>query len=257
MAAVRRGRSSRLWAGALMCLLRGNLWAQTPEQQLEWALSAYQNGGCPEAAAQLSELLYPLKLTSREDIRVARLHLGLCSFVLGDEDEAEREFRQVLLEAPELSLDPVLTPPALLDFFEQVRQRVLQEQAPPPATLTPSARARSFFLDVAPLGLAQFDQGHDLKGSLLFTGEFVLTFSTAATYAWLVQNEGIPPTEDAYQLREQVRTANHLFFVATTAVFSFGLVDGLYHGERLRWLGPRLTPGTSSAELGMTATWSW
>lgn len=240
----------------LLCLPSPEVWAQTPEQQLDWALSAYQNGGCPEAAAQLSELLYPLKLSSREDIRVARIHLGVCAYVLGDKEEAEREFRKVLMETPDLNLDPVQTPAALLEFFETVRVQVVAEQGPAPVALTPSERARSFLLDVAPLGLAQFDQGHDLKGSLLFTGEFVLTFSTAATYAWLIQNEGIPADEDSYQLRQQVRTANHLFFVGTAAVFGFGLVDGLYHGDRLKW-SPRISSGSDTAELGLTAAWTW
>lgn len=243
---------------------------QAQDPGLAQAIEVYRNGGYPEAAARLNELLYPLKLRTRGDILQARVYLGLSYYILGREAEAAAEFQRVLDLDPDYTLDPLYVPPDIIALFEELRvahdkSRPTPPTVPvqPPEILPTPSEVRSLVLDMAPLGIAQFRAGRPVHGGLLLSGEVLLGAFATGSWLWLSQRAedleaaGIPetPAEEAQLLEAQsaflwVRRANNAAFVANSALILYGFGDALYRVSRpARRVS--LSPGPPGAELGL------
>jgi hypothetical protein len=130
--------------------------------------------------------------------------LGISEWHLGDLAQARSAFVSLLSVDPDHKLDPFLVPPAIVEFFEDVRReheptlgplrdrrRLLQEQErlaeearrklfaeerarSGPATKVIRVQERSYILNWMPLGAGQFQNGHRAKGTALAAAELVL-----------------------------------------------------------------------------------
>lgn len=90
-------------------------------RKLDAAIRAYEHGGYLSAAEQLNAILYPLKLSNKQDIVLAKAWLGMSLYILGRRLEAEQEFRGVFRLQPGWKPDPLKVPPELVAFIERLR----------------------------------------------------------------------------------------------------------------------------------------
>ncbi len=127
--------------------------------------------------------------------------LGISEYHLGDLAQARAAFVNLLSHDPDYALDPFLVPPAIVEFFDQVkreheaalaplreRKRALQEraaagrrgqaQAPGRGGRSAPARPRGwsgceehhYFFNWLPLGAGQFQNGDRAKGTAIAAG---------------------------------------------------------------------------------------
>ncbi len=195
----------------------------TPRQRLDQAIIAYRNGGYREAAAELSRLLYPLKLTDREQIVQAKVYLGLSYYVLGRAEEAADEFRAVFKIHPKYGPDPLNIPPEIIRFIENLRPPPLE---PPRTTavpglgeqvLLPDLRSPRFSaLNLMPLGIPQFRHGDFGRGTALAATELSLLALNVSSYWYLWY------WENTKQASEELRPC--LFTARAVNISSFSLL---------------------------------
>ena len=255
-----------LWV--IASLATGVAKAQAPQSpELAEAIAAYRNGGYSEAAARLNELLYPLKLRSRDDILDARITLALCYYILDRPLEAKAEFLRALDQDPDLSLDPLYTPPEILAFFAEIKANHERTRQTPSTVPSPPAEARpskderqSLALDLAPFGIAQLRAGRPAHGALLLSGEVLLTGTATGTWLWLVNKQDEVDGGDGYLDTDQealvftwVKRTNHAAFAGSALLFTYGLGDALWH-VRSRDARVSFTPAVPGAELGVGVT---
>ncbi len=207
-----------------------------PRAQLETAIDTYEHGGYLEAAAQLNKLLYPLKLSSHEDIVRAKVYLGLCYYILDKKEEAEQEFRGVFKLDPNYRPDPLFVPPEVIAFIERFR---------PPPPLPPrrtdvlglgetldapgGAPFRFQARNMLPFGIPQFGHGDMGKGLALLAGEVSLLALNVGSYAYLkVYNDpgGVPAERYPYLLVAKATNITTLSLLAISVIYGMG--DALY-----------------------------
>lgn len=249
-------RAFSIWSLALV------LAAQTGavEMQLKSAIEDFEFGDHAAAAKKLSDLLNPLRLSSAEDVIVARQYLGACHYLLDERARAEAEFAKILALDPEHKLDPEVFSPALVQFFEDVRARTglgLRKQPPPkeekkdppkidvpPAVVAPPApepEKPPLALAFVPFGVGQFNNDHPVRGAIFGSVEVGLFATAIATFAMF---SSIPHSEDAqgrlqYDNQEDADRASSLQAVylgtlyAGLGVLAIGIAEALisYPGD--------------------------
>ena len=163
------------------------------------AKNLYDYGDYATAIPLLEELVLPGRLQDSTDVMAAHRMLGVAYHQTGRKAEAAREFKSLLYMDPEATLDPFLTPPDVVEFFESVkgdvyarmpdlRERRARERArqqpttTEPAPGTPGAQAANDAAEpppvvvrrvrvipwpvlFVPLGIPQFLMGHWLRGA--------------------------------------------------------------------------------------------
>jgi len=170
---------------------------------LEGAIEDFEFGEHAAAEKKLFALLNPIKLTSAEDVILARQYLGACYFLLDQRPKSESEFAKILVLDADHKLDPEVFSPALVQFFEDVRSRTgvgLKKQPPPPpdvkdplttvpvrdpvvaAPATPSSGKPPFALAFVPFGIGQFSNHHPVRGTLFAVGEVGLFTAAIISY---------------------------------------------------------------------------
>jgi hypothetical protein len=169
----------------------------SPEAVFKSAIEDFEFGEHEQSAEKLKSILEPPKLSSREDLIVARQYLGACHFLLGDRTRAKAQFSMLLALDPRHKLDPEVFSPALVDFFEGVRneaglrdpERVEdpppQKKDPPEVKLeTPPKLVKKdappAALALIPFGVGQFSNRHPVRGTVFAVAEVGL-FATALT----------------------------------------------------------------------------
>lgn len=173
--------------------------------QLKSAIEDFEFGEHGVAEKKLYALLNPIQLTSAEDVILARQYLGACYFLLDQRPRAEAEFAKILVLDADHKLDPEVFSPALVQFFEDVRQRTgvtLRKDAPPPSAtpspspspssdgaVTPPVEVRTDVVHKPPLGLAfvplgvgQFNNRQPVKGTLFAVSEVGLITTALVTF---------------------------------------------------------------------------
>jgi hypothetical protein len=169
--------------------------------QLKGAIEDFEFGEHAAAEKKLFPLLNPIQLASAEDVILARQYLGACYFLLDQRPKAEAEFAKILVLDAEHKLDPEVFSPALVQFFEDVRQRTgvtlrRADPSPPPSpspSPSPSATAPPLVLTVppprpplglafVPFGVGQFNNHQPVKGALFAVSEVGLIATAITTF---------------------------------------------------------------------------
>lgn len=251
-----------------------------PDDDLEQARSAYQFGEYKKAIQILLPTLYPTpSLRTAADQIDARRLLGLAFLFERNESSAEREFFALLRLDPAFELDPLLDPPPFVDFFNRVRakyQEVIRadeqrrreedeirrlaevkraEEAAAREARRKDAETRVWVLDaprrsrwlaLVPMGVGQFQNGHNARGYAFLWSELALgaaSVSLALTVRMRYPH-GTFPNADA----EERDTADTLVSaqVITGALFLavavYGAIDALYHFDEVPRPKPRKVP---------------
>lgn len=232
----------------------------TPTQQLAEAVSAYEHGGYLEAAALLSRILYPLKLTEPADIVKARVYLGLCYYVLGQKEDAEQEFRGVFKIDPTYKPDPFYIPEEIISFMEALR---------PPPPMPPKRldidglgerieeAPTSFRLAVAPanllpLGIPQLRNGERGRGVALLVTQTLLLGVNVTSYILLERyNDPMGNSEALHSYLVGAKAINVASFSLLTLTVMYGVGDALVRypagNEPDSRLSPRVPHGSTFA----------
>lgn len=239
--------------------------ADSPEAIFKSAIEDFEFGEHEESAVKLKSILEPPKLSSKEDLIVARQYLGACHFLLGDRTKAKSQFSLLLALDPRHKLDPEVFSPALVDFFEGVRNEAglgdpERGEAPrePREKKDPSAEsvkleappklakkeAPPAALALIPFGVGQFSNRHHVRGAIFATAEVGL-FATALTTFLMLDglklDNAACPASGLCVAPEDTGRANTLQTVALATFWSgvgvaaIGVVEALisYPGDAL------------------------
>jgi tetratricopeptide (TPR) repeat protein len=235
--------------------------------QFAIAKNAFEAGEYEVAVTRFEELL---SAEPKNPALVLETHklLGVSYLFVGNRHEAEANFLKLLTLSPEYSLDPMVFPIDVVDFFTEIKQknderlaefaraRAAEEAARRKAEEEARRKeleklARTFYLErsreeksllvaLMPLGAGQFQNGEKLKGALFLGGELLLGATAVTTY---FLHEGLRPRSkepftstsdrEAYErLEAGYRITNHASLVALAVVATVGIIDSLYNFER-------------------------
>jgi hypothetical protein len=172
------------------------------EAELARARNLFAYGDYRAAEEVLSELVLPGRLVKEPDLVDAHRMLGICFFQLDNRGEARREFMALLYLAPDTRLDPFLTPPAVVEFFDAIRneiadkleavrakrerERGMQKPRPMVTVVERTAHRHSWFGVLMPLGYPQFERGAWIWGSLFATAQAAGALAAIACF-WASQ----------------------------------------------------------------------
>ncbi len=170
------------------------------DAELRRAGNEYAYGNYEEAILQLQNLLYPMRLTSEQQVLEARELLGLCYYLTNRFEQVSAEFAKVLYLNPDHKLDPFSIPPPVIEAFENVRRQLepqlneirkqkfdpkitQPEPSPQPA---PPVRIeiveRSEFSTFLPFGVGQFQNNDQALGIFFAATEATLLALNIAAY---------------------------------------------------------------------------
>jgi hypothetical protein len=196
------------------------LWAASPRpaDEFERGKTAFSRAEYGRAIDLLRPLLYPeVRLESEGEVVQAHRMLGVAHLFEDQPDDARREFRKLLELRPDYRFDPLLDPPRVVDFFNDVlrqeeqeisaivaRRRLREaEQAARRQREADRLRAQqalvvrierhSFAVNFIPFGAGQFQNGQRRKGWLFFGAEAVLGTVSVAAFATNFALYGIAP----------------------------------------------------------------
>lgn len=225
-------------------------------EPLQNAVNRYEYGSYAEAVESLNTLLYPITSLDQYETETAHAYLGVCYFLTEQPGLARTEFITLLKLNPDYRLDPVIFPPKIVDFFNEVRDEVFPEQAdngrkgvfanifqPPKKTL-----ALAFF----PFGAGQFQNRETSKGVIFLTTELLLGFTSGYYY---FERKGLEKTDGGSTATfgsgeyenpaeaEQMQRIQMITGIAFWSVLVWGIADAVYYydGE---------VEGTQNIEVG-------
>lgn len=209
-----------------------------PMDDFTRAMNYYEHGDFEKAAGILEGLLHPLRLSDEEEIVKAYKLSGVCRFILKQEDEAGRDFRELLKIRPEASLDPLFFPPEIIEFFERVKQQYTKEITPEapkkeeivilPETDIDIRSTPHPLLHTLPFGGGQFMNNRNKKGYLLLVGEALLLSTNISAYYYRksLENSGT---------YDNPSRANHIQNIQLTSgylcigLMIYGIIDGIWY----------------------------
>ncbi len=233
------------------------------------AKNAFDAGDYKEAVKRFETLLKDGLQNSTLVVETLKF-LGISQLFIGNRNEAEEQFSKLLTKAPDYTLDPLLYPIEVVDFFTEIKQRNqkrLDELAKAKALEEAQKKAaeeakkkieyekmkrnvyiekettkRSLLVAVLPFGAGQFQNHHRIKAWLLFSTELLLCTSATVFYflhSSLRTADRIAPNEmNMYIAREKAfRLVNHVSLIALGAAAVAGIVDALYFfkKETVEW----------------------
>ncbi len=178
--------------------------ANTPaqvEDLLRRAKNEYAYGNYDQAAEQLKGLLYPMRLTTDEQVIEARKLLGLSHYLRGDKEEAQEEFGKLLYLSPDYELDPYSIAPPVIELFESVRKKLQpsldairqrkSDEKLGEATALGMRRVientvveRSDIATLLPFGAGQFQNGDVGWGVAFAVSELALLTANIGAFLW-------------------------------------------------------------------------
>jgi len=195
-------------AGAVLLLLPQAALAQARpgaiHPDLRRANARFEFGAWAESAGIVRQFLSAHPKPAEQDAILAYRILGIAEWNLGDKRQSRAAFVALLSEEPDYKLDPFLVPPAIVEFFEEVRReheptlgplreekRALKEQERAaeearrrllaeerarsgPPTKVIRVQERIYALNWVPFGAGQFQNGDRAKGTAIAAGELVL-----------------------------------------------------------------------------------
>lgn len=242
---------------AIACLFPFSVYSQTEPGNaskaiLKQAKIAFEKRKCAQLIPLLNEKKFTEELQDESQF-VDRYHmLGVCYFQLGDIKNAERELNELLFIDPNFELDPFITPPPLLDLFNQLKSSIkakslelelAKEQAIeklPAATSKISYKKSSILPAFLPFGLGQFENGESTKGAIIAAAQVSALSTNIGFYWWKRSLNG---TQGTTSTLEQYNFAQTLQFVALgafLAAYIYSVTDAVLNRE------PEANPPASS-----------
>jgi hypothetical protein len=176
--------------------------AAAPGEEFARGRTAFFRAEYGRAIEILRPLLYPeLRLETEDEAVQAHRMLAVAYLFENQPDEARREFRKLLELRPDYRLDPLLDPPRVVDFFNEV----VKEQAGDVAAVEARRRRReadraarrqedgapvirrvekrSLVVALLPFGAGQFQNGERRKGWAFFAAESALAATSLGAFA--------------------------------------------------------------------------
>lgn len=191
-------------------LLAVLLVATEPGQDLERGRTAFFRAEYQRAIEILRPLLYPeLRLESENQVLQAHRMLGVAYLFENQQDQARREFRKLLELRPEYRFDPLLDPPRVVDFFNDVvkeqqtkldeieahrRRREAEQTAA--ARLIHRYERRSPIVSFFPFGAGQFQNGEPAKGWAFFGAQVGLAAISVGAFVTNFALHGARPVRE-------------------------------------------------------------
>ena len=245
--------------------------ARTPDEDLVAAGKAYEEGDYRGTITLLYPLLYPTTTlsTQKKAIKARRL-LGLSYLFEKDEVQAEKQFLAILAQRQGYQLDSLVDPAAAVAFFqyvkrknaellEAIRKREEQERLrrQQKAALREDAESeenphrgeylhrevtrRNLWVNLAPLGAGQFQNGHRVKGFTLLALQAGLGALSLGTY--LGARLGFPDSPvhgDDWATVQGLKYTQIISGAACLGLVAYGIIDALVYYEPVtvteRWI---------------------
>lgn len=171
--------------------------ATDASEEYQRGRTAFLRGQYQRAISTLHPLLYPeLRLESEEEVIRAHRMLGVSYLFENQPDQARVEFRKLLELSPDYRFDPLLDPPRVVDFFNEIvreqqselsdieirlRKREAEMARRSAQVIERRIERRSFALAFVPFGVGQFQNQQPAKGWLFLGIEGVLATTSVAT----------------------------------------------------------------------------
>jgi tetratricopeptide (TPR) repeat protein len=223
-----------------------------------------------ETAVERFEALMSSKPENKGLLQEIHKLLAVSYLFVGDKNSAEAHLIELLTFDPDFTLDPLVYPIDVIDFFseikarhaeriaalardrareEEIRQKEREEQRRQELEklkrnvyLQKTTERRSLVLAFVPFGAGQFQNGHRVKGALFLSAEILLSAASVTTY---IMHERLRPrSEEPFtssnqrleyeRLEAGYRISNQVIIAALGAVAAAGIIDALYFFERER-----------------------
>lgn len=215
------------------------------EQDLERARNFFSYGDYKASSEILTELVLPGRLVVARDLVEAHRMLGISLFLLDQKSEARREFMALLYLDPDSKLDPFLTPPAVVEFFNTIydgledklqevrvrkeRDQQLRRQERKVLVLERTVRVHPWGETLVPFGYPQFRRG-EMGRATIFLGSQALALATMAGSAlWaglLIEPAGSIRLQDVATYRT-LRVVNWSAGGLTLALWAAGVAEAI------------------------------
>lgn len=180
-----------------------------PSEEYQRGRTAFLRGEYQRAIATLHPLLYPeLRLESEEEVIQAHRLLGVSYLFEKQPESARKEFRNLLELDPDFRFDPILDPPRVVDFFNDVLRQQQNELGDIEARLKKREaelarrrgqvlerriERRSYALNFIPLGVGQFQNQQARKGWFFLATEGALAATSLAAFVANFSLYGVRP----------------------------------------------------------------
>jgi len=223
------------------------------EEELARARNLFSYGDYEHAAETLAELVLPGRLAKEQDLVDAHRMLGIAFYQVGKKGEARREFMALLYLAPDTRLDPFLTPPPVVEFFDEIRASIADKLAavreqkereraagrPTPTVTVVERRVRphQWAGNFVPFGFPQFDRGEWVWGLLFLTTQATGAVSALGLY-WgldaIIDSDGFVGASDR-ALYDALRIAHWSATAFSLAAYGAGVGEAIlsYQPETL------------------------
>ena len=198
------GLSLRLSALAVTALALAD-----PSEAYDRGRTAFLRAEYQRAITTLEPLLYPeLRLESEDEVVQAHRILGVSYLFENQPDHARSEFRKLLELAPDFRFDPLLDPPRVVDFFNQVvreqqdelgdiesrlKKREAELARRSSQVLERRIERRSFLINFVPFGAGQFQNQQRRKAWVFFATEAALAATSIAAFVTNFSLYGVRP----------------------------------------------------------------
>jgi hypothetical protein len=265
------------------------------QPELKRARDRFEFGAWADCAAIVRQYLAAHAEPPEAEAVAAFQMLGIAEWNLGDKAQSRAAFVSLLSVDPDQKLDPFLVPPAIVEFFEDVRRehepmlsplrerrRMLKEQErlaeearrklfaeervrSGPATKIIRVQERSYILNWMPLGAGQFQNGHRAKGTAIAAAELIL--GAANLGAILVHSQLVDSSasrclpSDPQCDRGYTRSARRSILVADVVKWSsaglFWAAYGYGVYDAHKYYVPRVETEISPKEGAVTLSMRW
>jgi tetratricopeptide (TPR) repeat protein len=263
---TRRGRAAIAAFAALLILALPGKARSDEFDEFIHAKNAFDAGEYAEAVARFDQLLASGLSNPALVIECHKL-MGISYLFIGNREKAEHHFTELLTLSPNHSLDPMIFPIEVVDFFLEIKgknkerlaalhQARIEEKKRKKAIdeakhkaeleklrrnvyLEKNRRENSLLVAVMPFGAGQFQNGDTIKGALFLGGELLLSAGAVTTY---VLHETLRPQskepfsstkqrEDYSRLEMIYRISNRASLAGLAVLIIGGVVDSLYNYE--------------------------
>ncbi len=211
------------------------------KSSLKQARAGFEKRNCKQVIHLLNEKDFTKDFEDESEF-IDRYHmLGVCYFQAGDKKNTEIELNELLFINPNFELDPFITPPPLLELFNQLKNSIKEkskelELAKEKAVDKPSMVGKNFAYKktsiipaFSPFGLGQFTNKETAKGIIVAAAQVSMLSANIGCYWWkrsLVDTQGTSATLEQYNL------AQTLQFVALgsfLAIYAYSVADAIWN----------------------------
>lgn len=180
-----------------------------PSEEFHRGRTAFLRGEYQRAINTIQPLLYPdLRLESEDEVIQAHRLLGVSYLFEKQPEMARKEFRKLLEFDPDFRFDPLLDPPRVVDFFNEVMREQQNELNDIDVRLKKREAAlarrkvqilerrierRSFGLNFVPFGVGQFQNQQRRKGWVFLGVEAALAATSIGAFVVNFASYGVRP----------------------------------------------------------------